>query len=826
MELLQAYLPEDRRASLAQGIPLPEWTRGTVLFADISGFTPLTEEVTRTLGIRRGTEELTRQLNRIYDAILAPVEQYGGTVITFSGDAVLCFFADTVTADGRWWTDDGGQDDGGQDDPAPTSAVGGLSCALAMQTAMRQFDAVPLPDGNTAHITLKVALATGPVRRMVVGDPTIRRIDTLAGATVTRVARGEEICSHDEIWIDTATAEELGEQVEILEWREEETTHERFGRVGSFSASVEPIENFSNVELTPEQLKQWLHPIVYDWIADQEGEFLTELRPVVALFTRFTGFDFDRDAEVGEKFDRFIVRVQQILAYYHGALLELTIGDKGSYFYAAFGAPIVHEDDAPRAVHAALDLVALCEEVGLKQPPQIGISQGTMRVGAYGSTTRRTYGAQGDEVNLAARLMMHAEAGQVLVSGRISSAVANEFDLEPLPPIRLKGKAEPLLPFVVKGPRTNRPHEPHYALPMIGRERELGQIQDLLERVRHGEGQIVGVTAPAGMGKSRLIGEVVLNARRRGDATWIGESQSFGSNTSYLVWVSIWRAFFDVNPQMPTRRLLRALEGELQDRAPERVDLLPLLGAALQLALPENEFTAALEPEFRKSALQALLVECVRSAAEEAREQNRVLLFVLEDVHWIDPASLDLLARLAGSIAALPVLILLSYRPQEPDSVGAIRDSRRRDESPLRDALPNFTEIVLNELSLEQGEALIRAKLAQFAPETTAPVPAPLIAQITQRAQGNPFYIEELLNYMHDRGLNLRDSAAYTHADLPNSLYRLILSRIDHLAEHQQLTLKVASILGHLSARASRRLLPPSWRCSHSPHRIDALDPD
>src|SRR5581483_7383877 len=235
----------------------------------------------------------------------------------------------------------------------------------------------------------------------------------LAGATVTRVARGEEICSHDEIWIDATTAEEVGEQVDILEWREEEATGERFGRVGTVSASIAPMETIPRVELPPKQIKPWLHPVVYDWIADQEGDFLTELRPVVALFMRFTGFDFDGDDEVGVKFDRFIVRVQHILAQYHGALLELTIGDKGSYFYAAYGAPTAHEDDAQRAVHAALDLIKFCDEVGLQQPPQIGISQGTMRVGAYGSATRRTYGAQGDEVNLAARLMMHAEPGMV-----------------------------------------------------------------------------------------------------------------------------------------------------------------------------------------------------------------------------------------------------------------------------------------------------------------------------------------------------------------------------------------------------------------------------
>lgn len=785
MELLESYIPQDRRVALAAGTSLPDSAYGIVLFLDVSGFTPLTEAMTYSLGIRRGAEELTRQLNHVYDAILAPVEAYGGTVIAFSGDAALCFFADERTEDGGRTTEDNSSS---PSVPRPPSSVAALACAFAMQDAMQQFDAVPLPDGSTIHIGLKVTLATGRVRRMVVGDPEIRLIDTLAGETVTRTTVAEHFSAPHEIWVDEPTANALGQTIDIMEWREDAATHGRYGRLSAFHSSVTPAETFPNrALLTNEQARPWLHPVVYDWLCAQEGEFLTELRPVVALFARFGGFEYDNDAQVGGKLNQFIVRVQQLLERYQGTLLELTIGDKGSYFYAAFGAPTVHEDDPQRAVYAGQDLLTLCDELGLSQSLQIGISQGTMRVGAYGSATRRTYGAQGDEVNLAARLMMHAEPGQVLVSQRIQKNIAGEFDLEALPPLLLKGKAEPLLPFLVKGTRSGRAarmQESMYALPMIGRETELAQIEGLLTRARGGQGQIVGITAEGGMGKSRLVAEVIRGERRRGEESYIGECQSFGGSTPYLVWVSIWRTFFGLDANMPPRRLGRALEVELDDLAPGRAGSLPLLGAVLNLALPENDFTQQLEPEFRKSALEALLVECVRSAAEQARAQKHALLFVLEDAHWIDPASQALLERLAASIAELPVMILLTYRPQETSV------------SYDWDALPHFTQIVLNELTPAQGEGLIRAKFAQFAPENTAPIPPALISPITARAQGNPFYIEELLNYMHDRGLNLRDPAAYDRADLPNSLHRLILSRIDHLSEQQQLTLKVASVLG------------------------------
>jgi adenylate cyclase len=770
MNALEAYIPQDRRWALARDESLPDRAVGAVLFADVSGFTPLTEAMTRSLGARRGAEELTKQLNAVYDALIVEIEKYGGSVISFAGDAALCWFAET-------------------EDGTPRAYLRAAACAFALQKAMEQFTAVPMPDGTITALAIKVAVTYGTVHRFVVGDADIRLLDVIAGSTVTRSATAEHLAQRGEILMDAAAAQALDTQIEIAEWRDAADRAERFAVVGALRAVPPPPPPLVPPPLTQTRIKPWLHAEVYKRISAEGETFLTELRPVVALFARFHGIDFDADADAGEKLNQFISRAQQVLARYDGTLLELTIGDKGSYFYATFGALHMHEDDARRAVFAGRELFPLCRALGFLEPLQVGISQGVMRVGGYGGASRRMYGAQGDEVNLAARLMTEAAPGMLLVSGRIQKTVANEFDLEPLPPIRLKGKAEPLLPFVVQGLRETRVQqlqEAYYSLPMIGREAEMALLQAKLQAARDGKGQIIGITARAGMGKSRLTAEVIRMVRRRRESSYGGECQSFGSNIPYLVWVPIWRTFFGVDANLSRPRQVRALQGALEELAPKRFEALPLLGTLLDIPIPENDFTRALEPEFRRSALHALLRDCLVAAAQEARAVGQILLFVLEDAHWIDPASRALLQELAVGIGELPVVFLLNYRPMESET----------EHLPQIEALSNFTEIKLDELTDAQGEGLIRAKLAQHAPENVETIPQALIARVTKQAQGNPFYIEQLLDYMHDRGINFRDPAALDQIELPNTMHRLILSRLDQLSERQQLTLKAASIIG------------------------------
>jgi tetratricopeptide (TPR) repeat protein len=434
--------------------------------------------------------------------------------------------------------------------------------------------------------------------------------------------------------------------------------------------------------------------------------------------------------------------------------------------------------------------MALPDELGFLLPLQIGISCGILRVGAYGGTSRRTYGVLGDEVNVAARLMQHAVPGEILISGRMQAAIAADFVLEPLLPIAIKGMSEPLPVFHLVGDRAPAVHlpEPAYALPMVGRTAELAMIGEQLDQALTGQGQVVGITADAGMGKSRLLAEVIRLAQQRGLRSFGGACQSYGTTSPYLVWGSIWRGFFDLNPEWPLQKQIRVLAGAVEDMVSARIEALPLLGPLFGLNLTENDFTKTLEPQLRKSALHALLLDCLRVAARSAAQEGSGLLFVLEDLHWLDAASHELLDEIARAIVDMPVLIVLAYRPPELLHL----------QSPRVEALPHFRCVQLLPLSRSEAEQAIRAKLAQLLPERKgAPTPM-LIERITERAQGNPFYVEELLNYLHDRGIDPQDTNAVTALELPASLHSLILSRIDQLSARQQAGLKVASVIGRL----------------------------
>jgi adenylate cyclase len=768
MHRLGTYLPEDRLRALMNGEPLSSRTRGSAIFADISGFTRLTEKLTQSLGARKGVEALSQQLNAVYGALIDQVERFQGSVITFAGDSIIGWFEEAESA---------------------SAALRAASCAQNMQVAMQQFK----------ELSLKVAITTGAARRLVVGDPNIQLIDTLAGRTIARLATAERFAQKGEILVDEGTLQILRENARLREQRIDAHTGEIFSVVDFIEHLAEPqvLPSLASDPLPAESLRPWLLDTVFK--REQTGmvSFLTELRPAVPLFLNFSGIDYDGDEEAEQKLHAFISQAQQLIGKYDGNLLQLVIGDKGSYIYAVFGAFTAHEDDAQRAVYAALELKQIPKQLAYIESIQTGISLGTLRVGAYGNETRQTYAALGDDVNLAARLMTTAHADEILITGRVQIEVADAFTLEPREPIAMKGKGEPQPVFAVTGishHRATRLPEPAYRLPMIGRQEELALIDQKLKLAHQGKGQIVGITAEAGMGKSRLIAEVIRLARKRGFVGYGGACQSSGTNTPYLVWQPIWQAFFDLDPEMPQRRQIRLLAGELEDRVPERLESLPLLGLVLNLPLPDNEFTRALDPKDRKSALEAVLEDCLKSAVAEHPH-----LIVLEDVHWIDPLSRDLLETLARLIENLPVCFVLAYRPSD-QTVSQIQ----RIES-----LPYFTKIEFKDLTPAEAELLIRAKLAQLFPERTGTLPQALADELTLKSQGNPFFIEELLNYLHDRGLNPYDSHALSELQLPASLQTLILSRIDQLTEPLRVTLKVASIIG--------RVFPFSWLHGYYP---------
>ncbi|MCA9980535.1 MAG: AAA family ATPase, partial [Anaerolineales bacterium] len=702
MNKLATYLPQDRRRALAQGKTLPDRAHGSVLFADISGFTPFTEALRHAYGPRRGAEELTNHLDAVYTALIAEVKRYGGSVTGFAGDAITCWFD---TADGS----------------APPRAV---ACAVALQRAMQAFAEIPLPNGEMGQLTIKIGIATGEVRRLVVGDGAHYWLDVLVGETVNHTAVAEQLAATREILLDTATIHALGETITLSDWRTHAETAQRFGLLAHFTAPPPPSPAPPLPELDEETTRPWLTPLVYEREKTGHALLQTDFRPCVALFVRFVGIDYEADT-AADQLNQFIRPLQAILAHYEGTLIDLTFGDKGSYAYINFGALSIHEDDARRAVKTALRLRELARTLSFLEPLQIGITSGVLRTGAYGGITRRHYGALGDEVNVAARLMSTAVAGDILVSQDVYQATQSDFLFEPQTHLHLKGKTAPIPVYRLTATQPTHPsplHEPAYALPMVGREAELATITHKLDLVAGGASQIVSLVGEAGLGKSRLAAEVLRLAHGRGFASYGGACQADGLNTPYLVWKQIWVSFFGLESTQPPAEQIRHLRQQVRRYAPERENALPLLGRLLDLPLPENRFTEGLEPKSRQTALHALLEDCLKQACAASP-----LLILIEDLHWIDAPSHDLLVELAQSCVAYPLFFLLVYRPTDLP----------RLQAPRLEARPNFTPLPLAALNEMEARQMIQAKLNQLYPNRASEIVPALVQTLLVRAEGN-----------------------------------------------------------------------------------------
>ncbi len=749
----EAYIPRDRRRSLATGVPIPDRARGAAIFADISGFTPLTEALATELGPQRGAEELTASLGRVFHAVIAELDRFGGDVIYFSGDAITC------------WIDG---DDG----------LCATACGLAMQQAMARVGTITTPAGSTVRLAVKVAVAVGSARRFLVGDPEIQLIDVLAGRLIDDLADAEHHTEKGEVVLEPSALQALGSLV---------TVEERVADDGRVFGVVQhlnvPVADHYAAEaeqpLSEDVVRQWLLPSVYERLRTGRGEFLAELRPAYPVFLRFGGINYDDDADAIAKLDDFVRKSQQVMHRFGGNVLQLTLGDKGAYLYGVFGSPLAHEDDAARAAAAVLELATL-DKTTAARGIQVGVTYGQLRSGTYGHAMRRTFVCLGDAVNLSARLMSAAPEGAIFVTREVRDSAGDAFLWEELPPMQVKGKSMPITPYRLTGSlaRASR-RKTRFELPLIGRQAELARLDGGLEEALQGRGRVLGIAAEAGMGKSRLVAEFVREARRRGQQVVFGECEAFGTKTGYFVWREIWRRLLGVEDDAPEATQIAALEERLREIDPALVARAPLLDPVLGIAIPDTELTRSFDAKLRKTSLEDLLAKCLR-----VRSANSPLVVVLEDCHWIDELSRDLLGVLVRAVATFPVLFVLAYRPAaEPGGALGI------------DRVPTFAEMRLDRMEPAEVGELIRSKMAQLTGGGGG-VSDALVHLIAARSEGNPFYVEELLNFIAAQGVDTADPAALEHLRLPESLHSLILSRIDAAAAEPRRTLKVASVVG------------------------------
>ncbi|HKY51003.1 MAG TPA: AAA family ATPase, partial [Candidatus Limnocylindria bacterium] len=471
----------------------------------------------------------------------------------------------------------------------------------------------------------------------------------------------------------------------------------------------------------------------------------------------------------------------------------------GDGILAFFGAPVAHEDDPERAVRCALDMIATVEDLGteLRRARDIefairaGVNTGPVVVGTVGSDLMYEYTAMGDAVNIASRMQGAARPGTVLVTAATFRFVAPLFDAIELEPLTVKGRSEPVVAFEISGPKQAPGRTRGLAglgSAVVGRDKELAALKGVVDMVHAGHGRASCLIGEPGLGKTRLLDE--LRSRSNGPATtWAeGRCVSYGRSLPYHLVGRLVRSFIGVGPtadDAETRAALRTRVGELLGAdAPTAILYLEhLLG--LQLAREDLERVTSIDPLFLQGRYAQAMRQLIRASTARGP-----LALVCDDVHWADSASTELLADLMAIANELPLLVLVACRPDQ-DAAGWRLVTMAREL--FGDTL---LEIRLQPLSVEESQALIGNLL------DVESVPARVTAYILKRAEGNPFYVEEIIRMLIDRGALTSSSSGWTatnqieEVEIPDTIQGLLLARIDRLPDEPRRLLRVASVIG------------------------------
>jgi class 3 adenylate cyclase len=744
------FLPMDRRQALVAGRTLPERAVGAILLTDISGFSPLTSLLADTLGMQAGAEALIRHLDRVDGALIAEVHRLQGSVIAFAGDSITCWFEDAE----------------GVDDACERAA----SCAFAMQNIMGEIAAIEVGTQRIS-IAIKVAIACGPVRRLLVGDPEDQVIETLAGRALDELEDAERQAKPGEVVVSAAVRRRLSEATWPEDARSADTT-KGVVVLGSGAPTLDWTPWRDNPSIEPEVARGWLLPQVYERLMTGQAEFLAQLRPTVAMFLSFDGIDYDGDDEAGVKLDTYIRWVQSVLARFEGTLLQLSTGDKGSYLYIVFGALRAHEDDATRAVAASIELQNPPTSMPFRPNTRIGMSSGRLFAGAYGGSRRLAYAVLGREVNVAARLMGLAEQGETIVSDRIRQA-ATGFAFEDRGARMLKGHPIARWLFAVTG-RTGTSRPAIVKQSSVGRDVELAFIDQQLRQLGVGGTPVVVVEGAAGIGKSVLFAALLDRVADLPVLQCAGAGDAIVQSTPWLAWRPIFRTLLGSTVDAVAR---------VDGLAPDRAHLAPLLNAILPLGLADTELTAQMEGKVRADNTNDLLVELLRGAAAETP-----LLLVMEDGHWLDSASWGLLQRVTTEVEGLGVL--LATRPEPVFGLEELTEILGREAT---------HHVHLGVLGREDVGALMRAHLL------VAEIPNAVLDLVMKKGEGHPHFCVAVIDAMRDaRIIQVREGhctirsgvADFDNLDLPNTIEGVLTGRVDRLPAREQLVLKVGSVIG------------------------------
>lgn len=518
------------------------------------------------------------------------------------------------------------------------------------------------------------------------------------------------------------------------------------------------------------------------------GPVSGERRVVTALFCDVVGSTSIAETMDPEDWSDLVAAAIEnmgtVVARYGGTVTEFA----GDGIVAVFGAPIAHEDDPYRAVRAGLEIVEAMraprgstDRDGLEV--RVGIHTGLVVVGDVATGDGSTYSALGDTLNVASRLQSVADPGSVVVSGDTRRLLGTDVEAETLGPAELKGRKAPVIVHRVTGViDVERRHRglPGLTSPIVGREQQLESLESLLAAGAAGTGRVAAVLGEPGVGKSRLITELGGTSHHHTSELWaVGTCVAFDDELPYHLAASLVRSLANVGATEPPEVVAKGID-DLTDRTGtggHAVILKRLVGVESPVSSadddPRHEYS---------SALIAVVAALTR--------ENRPLVLVCEDAHWADPSSVDLVKDLLPRIPTIPVLLLLVMRPDR-DTPGwnLLEEARRR----LAESL---TEMRLDPLDDEASRRLVSNLLE------IESLPPTLRRLVLDKAEGNPFFVEEVVRMLIETGLvENRDGRWIGKGEVgelavPETIDGLLASRIDMLGPDLRRAGRVAAVIG------------------------------
>ena len=718
-DTLASYVPRLVREWLQSGAPddLHRRIDGSMVFVDISGFTSLSERMAR-LG-RAGAEGVTDVIAECFNRLLADAYSHDGTLLKFGGDALLLFFRG--------------------DDHAHRAAA----AALDMRRTLREIRVFQTEAGRV-ELGMTVGVHTDGFDFFLVGGS--HRELIITGPAASTLERVEGSASKGNILVSDACSAHLPRKNIGAPRGGGRLLH---GRIATTRGDVAFLP--ADRDLAP------FVPAAMSRAMQGHGGLESEHRLVTVAFLHFQGLD--RRIEEGDvdgvaaDLEELVRIVQEAVDGRGLCFLGTDIAGDGGKIILTAGAPSSGGNDEEAMLLAVREILDAQPAIAVR----VGVNAGPVFAGEIGTRHRKNYTVMGDAVNLAARVMGKSSPGEVLATLPVLDRSRTLFSTNVLEPFMVKGKRDTVTAASVGAARGARAAVASTELALTGRDRELQLLRTAGDRARRGHGGSVQITADPGTGKSRLLHEFLADSE--GFVVYRAECRLYQADTAYFSVAHLLDAVLGFGGLDSAEKAER-LRAVVEDRIPTLLPWLSLVASALRIDIEASREVRQLDDEFRKPRREAAVIDLLVALADHPS------IFCIEDSHWMDDASADLLSRLAASLDALPWVLVITRRPSGAPGPALPDGATRIDLAPLDPAST--------------------AELVEVATRDD-PLPRHVIEGLAHRADGNPLFLLELLNAVRSGG---------DLESLPSSVEVLITARVDRLPAPDRNLLRRTAVLG------------------------------